>query len=217
MEKIARIRHFRRLLPNVIFGSKGSGPKLMEAKILEQGPIKTLTKMTMKDRNMSKQEAQRNILDYLRLHGFSGETVLGTVAKFRGKRRAYINLDSIKLWKNKKGGADFRQVVMHEKFHTLPFVGRSEIGAHLYGGWAGTKGNVVKKLKGAAGQYGHLWKTRPNRTAFEHGALGAAAYGGYKGVKAIKDKLEKKANTEMNNYLVKGFYDELEKNGFALR
>ena len=59
----------------------------------------------------------------------------GTIAAGKKGRRVYINRDLIKAIKERGSKTNLREIVHHEKFHTIPYIGNSEVLAHLYGGW----------------------------------------------------------------------------------
>jgi len=91
--------------------------------------------------------------------------------------RGYINREDI-------GPVARRKILMHEKFHTKPIIGSSELLAHLYGGFVGPKKH---KLKHVLREYDRLWHTRPIRSGLEHGAVVGAGLLGKKLLTHKKD------------------------------
>jgi hypothetical protein len=195
--KESRIRSFPKILPRTFFVSGPKTGKIMEESMLKQTGIKALmslaTKMLMNS-GISKSKAQievkKMILKQLKKQGMSGKKIGGTIfTNKQGKKVSVINRE----WLKKQSPELQRIVIQHEKLHTKPFIGHSETLAHLYGGLAGPK-KTKRKAKGLFHEYYRLWRTRPVRAGLEHATVGSAGYGGYKGVKALTSKNDKKTN-----------------------
>ena len=70
---------------------------------------------------------------------------MGTIGRKRdGSKYLVINRD---LAKYQKGKDPVRTTYFHEKAHSLPVVGNSEILAHVYGGIKGKDLSHIKNLK----------------------------------------------------------------------
>lgn len=115
----------------------------------------------------------------------------GTVT-YNPKQKRSINLVD-RDWFKGNSREKRRMVLAHEAFHSrTPVLGHSEIAAHLYGGWKANKG--LKRVwsgdgTGAINELGHLATTRPDRLGIELALLAGAGYAGYRGYKALRNKL----------------------------
>lgn len=94
----------------------------------------------------------------------NGTISFGTANRTIKGGRIRIDVQSLKKSKS-IGKPSLREIYHHEKFHTIPFIGKSESFAHAYGGARAKKGKV--SLSGAARGYRHLWSTFPTRAKSE--------------------------------------------------
>ena len=163
-------RTFKNLPHMTVFRGPDSQAKLID-KAMEQPFIKRLTGVYNKINPAYGQELSR-----LMREGLDGATLSGTIAvdPKTNKLHSYIDRNAIKDSAN-----TFREVAMHEKFHTIPVVGKSEVGAHAYGGFhAGRRGTPFRtRILNSMSSSLHGLRTRPGRVPLEL-AGGAALLGG---------------------------------------
>ncbi len=108
-------------------------------------------------------------------------------------------------WRGPNIPREFRRLVIaHEAFHAkTPILGKSEILAHLYGGWKAGKGTERVWARnfensdgsqamgtGALNQLGHLISTRPKRFAREIGLVALPALAGYTAYRIMRRRKE---------------------------
>lgn len=157
----------------------------MVAGSLRQRPIRAILGM------VSKEHRRAAVKE---LHKQMRGMASGTVAYNPTQKRS-INLVE-RGWFKQQPRSKRRMVLAHEAFHArTPVLGRSEIAAHLYGGWKANKGG--KRVwsgdgTGALNELGHLARTRPDRLGIELALLAGAGYAGYRGYKALREKLRNK-------------------------
>lgn len=186
--KESAIKQFKKILPNTYFVRGSNSSRVMEESALKQKPIKALTWLLQKTLNLSNEKAKEFLIKELRKKGFSGNRIAGTI--FRNKKGKRVSVVNRELLKNMDPLLS-RQTIMHEAFHTKPFIGNSELLAHLYGGFAGAKKN---KFREAGKEYKHLWKTRKVRSALEHAAILGGGVTVGKGIHKLTSKDDKKKN-----------------------
>ena len=97
-----------------------------------------------KERGVSYAYAKGRVVDQSFDNVLSGRKspTIGMVLR-RGRKGNKIIINA-PMAKN-LGGGTFRETVVHEKFHTLPIVGRSELLAHFAGAYSGRKGQKSVK------------------------------------------------------------------------
>jgi len=172
-------RTFKKL-PKIIFYKGSKTPENMYKAMKNQKQLKAMSKL------YPKRVWDEHVTPALR--HLSGHAV-GTVS---GKR-VHINKDLVDKMKREGRKLNLREVVNHEKFHTLPVIGPSETLAHIYGGaFSKKKDTIFGRIRGGARGYRHLWKTRPLRAPLELAAAGGSVVGG----KAIVDKVNKNDEDE---------------------
>ena len=186
MMKVAwSVRTFKKL-PNVIFYNGSTATENMYKAVINQKPIKALRKL------LSKQDWDERVAPVLR-------PIYAEIAGTVSGKKVHINKNL--LYKKNPwyldDGMGLRDIVNHEKFHTLPVIGPSESLAHIYGGvFSKKKDTVMGKIRGGVRGYRHLWETRPGRATVELSAAGGSVVG----AKIIAGKTNKKdENDEMSN------------------
>ena len=159
---------------------------LVSAALRQKGMMQGILNLLGKQLG-SKGKAREHVKDQLlRQMSGAGTRIGGTIAQGRKGSRSYIDLDMLKE-QAKRGGPSIRNVVHHEEFHRkVPVLGRSEILAHLYGGFNQTKNKRYKNFGHAARDLKTLVKVRPGRFGAEVAAFGGAGYGAKKGLDKLR-------------------------------
>ena len=130
------------------------------------------------------------------LEALGGARVAGTVAPIgTTKNRAIYLNKGILAGRHKLPGVlgpmTQKSVLQHERFHLLPILGHSEIGAHIFGGAKVGKGFLNRAAYGAQGLR-HLARTRPGRLGVEAAIIAGGAAGIKKGIDEIRTGKGKK-------------------------